>query len=155
MTILRNLSRAAIAALVILFVWMPTAPAEKVDPEAVIVPQQITFAYNLAPGAASPPVTVPAGVPVQVTGTCLSVGFRGIGHVSLLSIPGAGGFLEWVGLDSTAGAAITQGFSGAAGTKIVFIDFAHQVRIEVASPTQIRVRNTAAAPRAGRVSLTW
>jgi hypothetical protein len=62
-----------------------------------------------------------------------------VGEVSLLRITGS--FLEWVGLDSTAGAAITQGFSGAAGTKIVFINFNHTVQIEVCSPDSFRVHN--------------
>ena len=103
----------------------------------------------------TPPIVLPPNTPIQLIGTCLTLNFRGVGQASLLSIPGAGGFIEWVGLDSTAGAAITQGFSGVVGTKILFIDFAHQVRVEVAGPNAIRVRNTAAAPRAGRLSLIW
>jgi hypothetical protein len=75
----------------------------------------------------------------------------------LLSIPGTTGFIEWVGLDSTAGAAITQGFSGATGTKILFIDFSHQVQVEVAGPggSSIRVRNLSGATRTGRLTLTY
>jgi hypothetical protein len=64
-------------------------------------------------------------------------------------------FLEWVGLESTAGAAITQGFSGAAGTHILYLDFAHQVDIEVNTPDSFRVHNGAAAVRTGNVTLIW
>ena len=60
---------------------------------------------------------------------------------------------EWVGLDSTAGAAITEGSSGTTGTKIVFIDFAHQVIVEVSGPDAIRVRNASGGQRAGRLTL--
>jgi hypothetical protein len=124
MTVLQNLSRVAIAAAVALFALVPTAPAEEFGSSSVVVPNSLTFAYNLAPGAVSAPVTLPANVPVQIMGTCLTVNFRGVGQVTALRIPNQ--FIEWVGLDSTAGAAITQGFSGAAGTKILFIDFSPQ-----------------------------
>ena len=73
----------------------------------------------------------------------------------MLSIPGAGGFIEWVGLESTAGAAITQGFSGVLGTHILYCDFAHQVDLEVNNATSMRVTNSAAAARTGRITLIW
>ena len=71
----------------------------------------------------------------------------------MLRIPGS--FLQWVGLESSAGAAITQGFSGVAGTHIVFLDFSHQVDIEVNTTDSFRVHNGAAAQRTGNVTLIW
>jgi hypothetical protein len=158
MTVFQSLARVAIAAVITLFTLMPAVTAEEresgaVGPSVAQVPSARTFGFNLAAGAFSAPVVVPANVPVQVMGVMITPGFRGVGQVALLRIPGQ--FLEWVGLDSTAGAAITQGFSGAAGTKIVFIDFAHQVQIEVASPDAIRVRNLSGGQRTGRVTLIW
>lgn len=121
-------------------------------------PSRVSFTYDLAAGAISPPIRIPDNIPVQLKGVTLTFNFRGVGQAELLSIPGDGGFIEWVGLDSTAGAAITQGFSGVTGTKILFIDYAHQVIVEVAGPAgsgQIRVRNTAAAPRNGIITLVY
>ena len=73
--------------------------------------------------------------------------------MTLLDIPSS--FIEWVGLESPSRASITQGFSSAAGTHIVYIDFAHQVDIEVNSPDTIRVHNGAPALRSGSVTLIW
>jgi hypothetical protein len=109
--------------------------------------------YALAPGTNSAPVTLVANEPVFLMGVQTNVGFRGVGQVALLSIPG--GFLEWVGLDSTAGSVITQGFSGAAGTKIVFLDFSHCVQVQVDSSTSFAVRNNCGIPAAGSVTLIW
>jgi hypothetical protein len=94
-------------------------------PPATTVAQAATVFYNLAAGAVSAPIGVPANVPVHLVGVTTTFDVRGVGEAALLHIPAS--FIEWVGLDSTSGAAITQGFSGTAGTKIVFIDFTHQV----------------------------
>jgi hypothetical protein len=124
--------------------------------QTITVPNASLVSYNLAAGQISPAITVPvAEQPVLVMGTCTTVGTRGVGHVSLLRVNVAPAFLEWVGLNSTAGATIAQGFSAVAGTLIIFVDFAHQVRIEVAGPAQILVRNASAAPRTGNVKMIW
>jgi hypothetical protein len=153
MTLLRSLSRVAIAAAIALFALVPAGTAGDVESSVVAVPNAKNVNFNLAAGAVSAPIGIPANIPVQLIGVTTTAGFRGVGQVSLLRIPNQ--FLEWVGLDSTAGAAITQGFSGAAGTKIVFIDFSHQVIVEVASPNSIRVHNASAGARAGRLLITW
>jgi hypothetical protein len=137
----------AVAVATVTFAVVASAVQTTVTPNATLV------SYSLAPGAVSGPIFPAANISVLVTGTQLALGFRGIGHVALLRVPGS--FLEWVGLDSTFGAAITQGFSGAAGTKIVFIDFSHQVRLEVASPDSFRVRNLSTGNRFGNVTLIW
>jgi hypothetical protein len=156
MTVFHKLSRVAISAVIALFALVPIGMAETIDDaNAVTVPNARTISYRLAAGAVTAPIGIPGNIPVQLIGVQTTAGFRGVGQASLLSIPGAGGFIEWVGLDSTAGAAITQGFSGALGTKIVFIDFSHQVIVEVASPTSIRVRNASAGQRTGRITLIW
>jgi hypothetical protein len=121
--------------------------------QTITTPNASTVSYFLVPGAISGPIFPVANQSVLVMGNQLASGFRGVGQVTLLRVPGS--FLEWVGLDSTAGAAITQGFSGFAGTKILFIDFSHQVRLEVASPDSFRVRNLSAGNRFGNVTLIW
>jgi len=121
--------------------------------QTITTPNAATVAYNLAAGGATGAIGVPGNVPVLTMCVCTTAGVRGVGHASLLSIPGS--FLEWVGLESTAGAAITQGFSGALGTHILFCDFVHQVDVEVNNSVSIRVHNTSGAARAGRVTLMW
>jgi hypothetical protein len=121
----------------------------------VTVPNASLFSYNLAPNG-NLVVNVPvADQAVLIMGTCTTVGVRGVGHVTLFRPSVAPNFLEWVGLETTAGAAITQGFSAVAGTHILFLDFAHQVDLEVQSATQFRVHNGAAAQRTGTVKMIW
>ncbi len=142
-----------------LFVFTPGAGVPgSARPATLGNPTRATHTYDLAAGATSPPISVPANIPVSLMGTQLVSGFRGVGQASLLSIPGGGGFIEWVGLHSTSGAAITEGFSGTAGTLIVFIDWSHCVRVEVAGTagsSQIQVRNTCGAERRGTITLTY
>jgi hypothetical protein len=121
--------------------------------QTTVTPNAAIVGYSLAAGANSGAITPPASQAVHVMGVCNTLGTRGVGFVELLRVPGS--FLEWVGLDSTAGAAITQGFSAAAGTKIVFLDFSHQVAIQVNSADTFRIHNGATAARAGNVTLIW
>ena len=103
-------------------------------------PSEFSFSYSLAPGATTSCVTPLAGIPNQIIGVDTTLGFRGVGEVSLLRISGA--FLEWTGLESPSAAAITSGFSGTLGTHIVFLDFSHKVQIEVCTADSFRVHNT-------------
>ena len=136
------------------FVFTPGAGVPgPVRSTTVPTPTRVSHTFDLAPGAVSPPITIPNNIPVQLMGVTNTSGVRGVGQASLLSIPGS--FIEWVGLHSTSGAAITEGFSGAAGTIILFIDFAHQVRVEVASSTQIQIRNAGAGQRTGVITITY
>ena len=128
-----------------------TDVAEPAAPLAV--PNKIVLNYSLAPGANSATIRPVANVPVLVMGVCASLGVRGVGQVSLLHIPSS--FLEWTGLESPFSASITNGFSGSVGTHIVYIDYSHQVDIQVASPDTIRVHNGSGAVRTGNVTLVW
>jgi hypothetical protein len=71
-----------------------------------------------------------------------ALGFRGVGQVTLLWVPGE--FLEWVGLESPFAAAITSGFGSTPGQHIVFIDYGHQVDIQVNSADTFVVHNGSA-----------
>jgi len=119
------------------------------------VPNAATLTYNLAAGSVSGAIVPATSRPVLVMGTCTTVGFRGVGQVTLLIPSAAPQFVEWVGLESPAPAGITSGFSGAAGAHIVFLDFAHQVELEVRTVNTIRVANAAGAARTGIVTLIW
>jgi hypothetical protein len=120
----------------------------------VSVPNEATFPYSLGANGNSAPIFVPVAFqPVQVMGVQNAIGVRGVGQVTLLRVPGS--FLEWVGLESPSAAAITSGFSGTVGKHIVFIDFAHQVDIQVASPDSFRIHNASGGTRFGNVTLIW
>jgi hypothetical protein len=121
--------------------------------QTVTVPNAATFTYNLAAGANSSPITPVSNQAVFMIGTQTTIGYRGVAMASLLHIPSS--FVEWVGLESPNGAAITQGFSGSAGTHILYLDFNHQVDVEVASPDTIMIHNGAAQQRTGNLELIW
>jgi hypothetical protein len=107
--------------------------------------------YNLAIGATSAPISVPANRPVQLVGVNLTDA-KGVGQASLLRFPGS---LAWVGLNSLAGAAITSGLSSTPGDPIVYINYYHTVSVEVAGPDTIRVHNASGLAQSGSVTLTW
>ena len=96
-------------------------------------------------------------MPISVTGTCITPGFRSVGQVTLLRTAVAPLFLEWVGLESAWPGAqtITKGFSAVLGTHIVYLDWQHLVDIEVTNPGVIRVRNSATSLRQGIVTLMY
>ena len=148
----RKISRLVIPVVAVLVVTL-TATVALESSQVIVTPNALTVSYNLAAGGNSGPIFPVANQPVLVMGTQNNVGFRGVGHVTLLRVPGS--FLEWVGLNSTANAGITQGFSGTPGTNIVFIDFIKQVAIQVNSPDSFRVHNGATAARSGVVTLIW
>jgi len=148
----RKISRLVIPVVAVLVVTL-TATVALESSQVIITPNALTVGYNLAPGGNSGPIFPAANHPVLVMGTQNNIGVRGVGFVTLLRVPGS--FLEWVGLNSTSGAGITQGFSAAPGTNIVFLDFAHQVAIQVNSADSFRIHNGSTGARSGIVTLIW
>jgi hypothetical protein len=124
------------------------------DTEApLLAPNKTVFNYSLAPGANQLITPIVANKPVLVMGVCTSSGDRGVGQVTLLHIPGF--FIEWTGLESPSGASITSGYDGPVGHHIVYLDYFHQVDIQVAGPDTIRVHNGSSLMRTGNVTLIW
>jgi hypothetical protein len=121
--------------------------------QTISTPNASKVTYNLAAGASTAAVTPAESVPVLVMGVQNDLGYRGIGQVSLLRVPSS--FLEWTGIESPASAAITSGFSGTAGTHIVYLDYSHLVDIEVASADTFIIHNANSIPMAGVVTLIW
>ncbi len=122
--------------------------------QTITAPNAAFVSYNLAEGANSAPITPASNRSVLVMGYCSTT--DGVGQVSLVpSQPGNG--ILWVGLESCSGPSTTTtaGFTNTAGAHIVYIDFNHQVEIQVASINTIRVHNGAAFTRAGNVTLIW
>ena len=122
--------------------------------QTITTPNAAFISYNLAAGANSAAITPITNKSVLVMGCCTTGANPGVGQVSLLHIPST--LIEWVGLESPTGAAITQGTSDTAGTHIVYIETHHQVDIQVASTDTILIHNTSPNNTlAGNVTLVW
>jgi hypothetical protein len=121
--------------------------------QTVVTPNGLYVTYSLAAGASSAAVTPASSTPVLVMGVQNASGYRGVGEVTLLHVPS--NFLEWVGLESPSGAAITSGFSGAAGTHIVYLDYSHLVDIQVHNADSFIIHNANSISMDGHVTLVW
>jgi hypothetical protein len=121
--------------------------------QTITTPNAAFVSYSLAGGANSAPITPVTNRAVQVMGCCTTAATKGVGQVSLLHVPSSG--MQWVGLESPYGAAVTSGVSNVAGTHIVFIDSSHHVDIQVAGADTICVHNSINTTLAGNVTLIW
>jgi hypothetical protein len=121
--------------------------------QTISMPNAAGVKYSLAAGATSAAFTPAENTPVLVMGVQNSLGYRGVGQVALLHVPSS--FLEWTGIESPASAAITSGFSGTAGTHIVYLDYSHLVDIEVASTDTFVIHNANTITMNGVVTLIW
>ena len=120
--------------------------------QTITTPNAAFISYSLAIGTNSAAITPATNRSVLVMGCCINTDI-GVGQVSLLHIPST--TIEWVGLESPTGAAITSGHSSVAGTHIVYIDLGHLVDIQVASADTIRIHNGNTFTVAGNVTLVW
>ncbi len=121
--------------------------------QTITTPNASKVTYNLAAGASSTAVNPAESVPVLVMGVQNNLGYRGVGQVAMLHVPSS--FLEWTGIESPASAALTSGFSGTAGTHIVYLDYSHLVDIQVASTDTFIIHNANTIAMAGVVTLIW
>ena len=121
--------------------------------QTITTPNESVVSYNLAAGASTAGITPIANAPVLVQGVQTTVGYRGVGHVSMLRVPSS--FLEWTGLESPAAAAITSGFSGTKGTHIVYLDYSHLVDIQVDTTDAFLIHNGNSIAQTGVVTLIW
>lgn len=121
--------------------------------QTVVTPNALNVTYNLAAGANSAAVTPSSSTPVLVMGVQNNSGYRGVGEVTLLRVPSS--FLEWTGIESPYSAAITSGYSGVAGTHIVYLDYSHTVDIRVNTTDTFIIHNGNSIPMSGHVTLVW
>lgn len=121
--------------------------------QTITTPNASKVAYNLAAGASSAAINPAESLPVLVMGVQNNLGYRGVGQVAMLHVPSS--FLEWTGVESPAAAAITSGFSGTAGTHILYIDYSHLVDLQVASTDTFIIHNANSISMAGVVTLVW
>jgi hypothetical protein len=153
MRLFEKVSRAAtllLAVLVATLTFAVTAHAVQV----ITTPNAAIVSYSIPLNSFGPVITPVPNQAVHVMCTQTTVGFRGVGHVTLLRIIGS--FVEWVGLESPSAAAITSGFSGATGTHVLYCDFAHSVDLQVLAPDLLRLHNGGSiSPATGNVTLMW
>jgi hypothetical protein len=129
------------------------ASATQNAPNAMAVP------YSLASGATSSPITPAVDTPVFVIANSSTDGDRGVGSMSLEHASGL--FLEWSGLSSVtvSGApVITGGFTSAAGTKMLQIDYETSttgVWLIVDSADTFAVKNDNSFSVTGSVTIIW
>ena len=122
--------------------------------QTITTPNAAFISYSLAPHLSSAAITPVTNRSVLVMGCCTTAGDAGVGQVSLLHIPSS--FIEWVGLESFPGAAITQGAGPGPGAHIVYIDLNHQVDIRTSSKDTIVIYNgNTSSTLAGNVTLVW
>lgn len=152
MTSYSKISRSATRLLVATVAVITLSVAARAV-QTVATPNAAFVSYNLAPGASSGAITPPANQASLVMGTQTAVGYRGVGMVTMLRVPSS--FLEWTGLESTSGSAITQGFSGSAGTHILYLDFSHTVDLRVNTTDTFIVHNGNGSTATGNVTMVW
>ena len=120
--------------------------------QTISTPNAASISWNLTAGTSSAAITLASNKPVVVVGCCTTT--QGIGQVSLLR---SGTGLWWVGLESVnpSPSTITSGANANPGHHIVYIDYNHQIDIQVASASTIWVHNGSVNTQAGNVTLIW
>lgn len=122
--------------------------------QTLTVPNASLISYSLAPGASTGAITPVTNQAVFIIGSQTALGYRGVAMATILHVPSS--FIEWVGLESPASAAITQGFSGTAGTHILYLDYGHTVDVQVAGPDTILIHNAnTGVTMTGNLKLIW
>lgn len=121
--------------------------------QTLTVPNAAFYTYDLAAGANSAEITPAPNQAVLMMGTQTGIGYRGVAQATILHAPSS--FIEWVGIESTYGAAITEGYKNVAGTHILYLDFSHQVDVQVASADTIWIHNGSGGERTGNLELIW
>ena len=121
--------------------------------QTVTVPNAVNITYNLAAGANSGVITPVSNQAILMIGSQTSLGYRGVAMATLLHVPAS--FMEWTGVESPNNAVITSGFSGTAGTHILYLDFSHLVDVQVASPDTILIHNANTINMTGNLELIW
>jgi hypothetical protein len=122
-----------------------------VGPQGPAGPSGRVIKFDLAPGASSSPITVASDQPVFIVGNTTTVGYRGTGYMSLEHASGS--FLEWTGVNASKGTTPTLagGFTSAAGTNMITIDFSGQVSLQVADADHFVIHNASGGERTGSI----
>jgi hypothetical protein len=119
----------------------------------ISAPNCVRMAYSLNAGGTTAGITPATDTPVLLSATNLNSNNLSIGQATLVHLDGV--MIRWVGLESTPSATIVHGGSTTPGTHIIYIDFNHQVDVEVLSADQIVVHNGAKSSQNGAIKLIW
>jgi hypothetical protein len=109
--------------------------------------------YTLAAGATSGGITPPANTPVVMMGSNTTATNFSIASVNVVHVPSTQ--IRWVGLESPPSAAIVQGATSTPGTHVMYLDYNHQVDLEILSADQVVIHNAATTTQTGTVKLIW
>lgn len=126
-------------------------------PEPESSPTVKRYTFTIASGGTTSLIPIPANRPIKLIAATLSVGQRGMGEASLLA-PSPEGFIEWLGysFDYYQGAlALTEGYSAAAGTHMIYADYAGYIDVQVADAAHIQIHNANPAAQKVKVLLIY
>lgn len=149
---LKKLARPA-SLLLALGVAMLTVGTVAHATQTIITPNCTTIPYSLSSGANYVGFTPASNQAVLVMGVQTASGYRGVGQVTMLHVPGQ--FLEWVGLESPTPSAITSGYSGTTGTHILYLDYSHTVDLQVSTADTFRIHNANPGLMTGSITMIW
>ncbi len=121
---------------------------------ATTVANATTFGTNVNAGTSGTVFTPPANLPVMVIACQTNTGNVGSSEMTVVNSAGFDNELVWSGLESNAGG-VTAGFSPTAGTHIIFIDFAHQVDLQVNNGTSFKIHNGSSVTQRVVVTMIW
>jgi hypothetical protein len=123
---------------------------------------KLEYSYNLAAGATSAPIAIPApNVPVSIIGVNTTLHNRGVGQATIMHVhtSASDAFLEWVGMDIVTAQnsnPVPSGYTSIAGAHIIFLDNNGAVDIQVADANHIQIHNTGVyGPQKGNITFIW
>ena len=127
--------------------------------QTIVTSNSAVYTYTLNPGQTgeniSPPADTPVWITADQTGTVCGCDDVGSSFMTLVNSSNDGG-LVWNGFESNKGG-LTTGYSPTLGTHIMYIDFLHNVDLEVNNGTSFHVTNSSSngATANGSVTMDW
>jgi len=134
---------------------VPNLNADRLDGlDSTQLTRRRTLPFTIGGGAITAPIAVPANQLVYLMGAATGPTTPGVGMVTMFRFPGDG--IMWTGLHHNGGDAfITTNISGGTGTRIMGLDLAGELWVEVSGPDAIRLNNTGADARTGVLTFLW
>ncbi len=116
-------------------------------------PNSTTYNFSLAAGGTSASITPPVNTGVLVLGTNTTTTNFSVSSANLVHVSGSQ--IRWVGLESSPSALVVHGASSTPGVHVVYLDYAHQVDLEILSADALVVHNKSTSTQTGNVKLIW
>jgi hypothetical protein len=125
--------------------------------QSLATANRVSVVYKVAPGKNGTNITPASNLPVMIVadqiGTACDCDDVGSSFMTVVNSSNDEE-LVWNGFESNGGG-LTSGFSPAAGTHIMYIDFGHAVDLEVTNGTSFHVHNAGSDTANGNVTLIW